>query len=457
MINLSPYELFEIVTGLSFLWVSAYLLSKNPTNFLSWTAFFFLASIGIVLVTDPILIHSRTFDEYVWWQKITSWPLFFSPVFFYHASVLASGTKSKLSKYLIIFGYFSAAVYFIMELHGGLILKESIMRYADYKRFDGFAAGSFMVPSVGTASVYAILGTLTFLKETKKSFYKFFFPALGGMIYFLTGILTIFSYYFFISWANIAFTVGISFGALFLAFSLVRFHLCSPAEKIFDRNFLYKTIGVVLIALLYILSFEISKLPMNFESLVLFISVLTLVFFTHSFYEWLITFINDLLFNPRKGLSVVNDEEVYQALKNYQTPEKIENSSLLRLNLVKNSTGKTPVDSLRLAIENAIDYFKPEKDANRRIKKNLKYYLLKMFVFDEAEEGQILWELGFEEYPVKIMSQERRYRTPLFETKSPSDYTYTSRNAFIALKKEAIHDVTWRISYLEKQAKKKFL
>ena len=75
----------------------------------------------------------------------------------------------------------------------------------------------------------------------------------------------------------------------------------------------------------------------------------------------------------------------------------------------------------------------------------------------EAEEGQILWELGFEEYPVRIMSKERNLRPSMFKIESPSDYYYTSRNAYLALKKEAIHDVTWRISYLEKLSKKKLI
>mgnify|MGYP001558126939 CR=1 FL=1 len=78
-----------------------------------------------------------------------------------------------------------------------------------------------------------------------------------------------------------------------------------------------------------------------------------------------------------------------------------------------------------------------------------------MLAFDEAEEGQILWELGFDEYPVKLMRLERRERPPKFRDFSPADYHYISRNAYLALKKEAIHDVAWRISYLEKLAKRK--
>ena len=81
---------------------------------------------------------------------------------------------------------------------------------------------------------------------------------------------------------------------------------------------------------------------------------------------------------------------------------------------------------------------------------NIKYQILKMSAIDEADEGQILWELGFDGYPFKIMQGENNTRKPIFKVESMSDYTATSRNAFIALKKEATHDLAWRLSYLEK-------
>jgi len=108
---------------------------------------------------------------------------------------------------------------------------------------------------------------------------------------------------------------------------------------------------------------------------------------------------------------------------------------------------------LRTEVEECIEYFKPTKDESKRTKTNLKYYLLKMLTYEDAEEGQILWELGFEDYPVAIMTRENRARGPIFKVSAPSDYYFTSRNAYLALKKEAIHDIAWRLSYLEKSQK----
>lgn len=409
------------------------------------------------MITDPILLETRSLQEYIKWQKITDWPLFFSSILYYHASVLTSEKRSKTANFLIIVGYCLAVLFYVTDIHGGLILQEKIIRWADYKRYDSFAAGKFLIPSVSVAFVYTIFGSFNFLKGIGLNFWKYFMPAMGGIVYFLTGVFVITSYYSKITQADFIFMLGLFIGAFLVLFSLIRFHLFSPSEKVFDKIFLYKTFGMIIIILLYISGFSISKLHMSFESLVLLIIILTLILFTHSFYDWLNTFINDLLYNPTAGFSVVNDEEIGIILKNYNSLDKLENSSLLRLKSIHNKINHSilPVDVLRNITKEAIEYFKPTEEPHRRTKQNLKYQLLRMVAFDQAEEGQILWELGFEEYPVKIMSQERRLRSPLFETKSPSDYTYTSRNAYLALKKEAIHDITWRISYLEKLAKKK--
>jgi len=164
-----------------------------------------------------------------------------------------------------------------------------------------------------------------------------------------------------------------------------------------------------------------------------------LVIASHPAYHWLITFSEGLVNRFSGGFSLVNDEEVYQAIRHYHQPEKLENSPLLRLSLVSQKlqehSAKTPVDALRQIIKETIEYFKPESDYQRRTKQNLKYHFLKMIAFDQAEEEQILWELGFEDYPVRIMFKEGRSRPPLFRPSSPSDYSYTFRNAFLALKR----------------------
>jgi len=101
----------------------------------------------------------------------------------------------------------------------------------------------------------------------------------------------------------------------------------------------------------------------------------------HPAYHWLITFSGDLVNRFSGRLSLVNDEEVYQAIRHYHQPEKLENSPLLRLSLVSQKLQerqpKHRLMPLRQIIKETIEYFKPEADTQCRTKQNLKHHLLK--------------------------------------------------------------------------------
>ena len=460
MITLTTYQILEIVFGLFIIWVSFYLISRNPNSTMSWVVFVYLYGFGFTTFLDTLLTSSRNLQEYIVWQKITDWSLFLTPVFYYHASLLVVNKNNSKNKYILIIGYILGVLLYITDIHGGIILREDVVRLTDFRRFDGFAPGILLVPATFFMCLYYFWGANNFFFRANTDLKKFKLPALGGMLYVMIGIISTASYYLVIPYANFIFMGGFILATLFFIFPMIKYHLFSPAEKnIFDQTFYYKTAIIFFIILSYLLVVYLSGIELGFNALVLAELLTILVLFSHSFYDWLSTFVNDLIYNPSRGFSIVNDEEVNNVMKHYNEHERLESSPLMRLNIVNNQIAKnkelTPVDALRSLVKESVEYFKPETEPTRRIKKNLKYQLLKMFVFDDAEEGQILWELGFEYYPVKIMSQERKYRSPLFEVLSPSDYVFTSRNAYLALKKEAIHDITWRISYLEKQSKKR--
>jgi len=92
----------------------------------------------------------------------------------------------------------------------------------------------------------------------------------------------------------------------------------------------------------------------------------------HPAYHWLITFSGDLINRFSGRLSLVNDEEVYQAIRHYHQPEKLENSPLLRLSLVpqklQERQPKHRLMPLRQIIKETIEYFKPEADTQCRTK-----------------------------------------------------------------------------------------
>jgi hypothetical protein len=128
-------------------------------------------------------------------------------------------------------------------------------------------------------------------------------------------------------------------------------------------------------------------------------------------------------------------------------------SPLLNLRLVRDRMGisreQTGVDALRAIIRQAIEWQKPE-DISRRTRAALKYKLLTMIAFGEAEESQILWELGFEGYSRRIWEDVApESRPPLYPVREKSEYYAVSRASYMRLKQEAIYDVAWRIWYLE--------
>lgn len=457
MLEINNIQYFEIFIGLLSFWIGVYVLSQDIRSTLSWIVFFFFLGMGIILYTDPLVANSPTFNIYYILQKITDWPLFFMPVFAFHISLLVSNFYRGHKRILTV-SYLLAAGFLIADIRGGLILQENIIRFDDYMRLDGFEPGILMIPYVSFA-VFNLIGSIIFFRKTIKAGYpKYIYPIIGSLILAITAISAGVAFYIKFDWFEAIFDVMLGTGILLYVYSVVRHHKFVTNERnIFDKSFLYRTFNIAIFVGIYGVILRVINGRMTFKGLLLFIIVLPLVMFSHTIYDWINTFINDLLYNPTSGFSVVNDEEVGGAIKNYNTPEKLENSPLLRLKAVnsKLKDQSAPVDGLRKTVEEAIEYFKPKEDPHRRTKRNLKYHLLKMLAFDQAEEGQILWELGFDEYPTRLMAGGADKRQPLFARFYPSDYTYISRNAYLALKKEAIHDITWRISYLEKLAKRK--
>lgn len=458
MITITPFQTIELIVGLFTFWVGTYQLSQNIKSYFSWLIFIFFLAIGYMVFSDPIIANTPDYRSYVHWQKLTDWPIFLLPAIYFHIAAYVNGLTKKLRPYLVS-AYLFVIFLFFADLRGGLILQEGIVRFDDFRRIDSFAAGVLMIPFV-IYCVVCFLAAIYYFNIARKAKQnnKYLYPIIGTMILTLAAVITGAAYYTDISATQAVFSISVFIGVLFnVYFILSYYQLVNNERNIFDRSFVYRTIILACVILLYLLSFIVGHGRIGFADLVYITSLVTLIIFSHSVYEWTNTFVNDLLFNPSSGLSVVTDEEVYQVVKNFNSSEKLDNNSLQRLKIVSKKIrngDETPIDALKETVKSSIDYFKPVEEKDRRIKKNLKYQILKMIAFDQSEEGQILWELGFDEYPVAIMTRENKDRKPMFQTKSPSDYFYTSRNAYLALKKEAIHDVTWRISYLEKLAKK---
>lgn len=467
MIHFNSFIIIEFILGLFLWWVAVYLFTQNPFNRINQLVFGILATISLYFSTDLLLFFLKETHQYAQLAnvlKIFSWSLYLPMALLYHASLsLLPTEKSPIwRKFSLYFIYIFALALIIIENTTNLIRDYASFTLPSFNGDLNQATGKFFwFLGVFILTILA-LTALNFWTLAQKqiahssAWYKFILPFWGIVLSILLSPIVLLGYYQILPYSPVIPIIDLLFIIAPLVYSIIRYKLfVDEIDIIFGKNFRYSTLAIGLVAVIYLLIALNTAAPSaSFSGLVLSFVLSYLVIASHPLYNWLSTFINDLIYNASTGFSVVNDEEVYQAVRNYNSPEKLENSPLLRLKALSLKGGKPSVDSLRRLVEEAINYFKPENDPNRRIKKNLKYQILKMIAYDQAEEGQILWELGFDEYPVAIMTRETRERKPLFKTESPSDYYYISRNAYLALRKEAIHDVTWRISYLEKLSKK---
>lgn len=472
MIHLSITVIIEFILGLFLWWTAIYLFTQNPFNrivqilsaLLATVSFYFSCDVffGAVLSTHQYSLNTVILRLFI--------PTLYLPsVLFYHASTFLVSAKTRSTWQLITLylAYFFAGLIVFLEIATNMIRNYPIFSSPSFggnlaeatgKYF--FLIGIFFIFII-SAIVIAFYKAMRSQPKYSSNWYKFLWPFWGSTLSALLGPVVLASYYQLIPHSVILPAIDFALLIIPLIYSMIRYSLfLDDAKVIFGRNFLYSTLAIFSILVIYFMIIAFTATPFaSISSMILPFCLAYLLIASHPLYDWIITFARDIIYRVPSGYSVVTDDEVLHLLKDINAPEKLEQSSLLRLNVVtlsvKNGHVETTIDALKTLAEKAIEYFKPEKNTDRRLKKNLKYQILKMIAFDEAEEGQILWELGFEDYPVKIMAQARSYREPMFKIESPSDYTYISRNAYLALKKEAIHDVTWRISYLEKRAKRK--
>lgn len=458
----------ELVAGFFLWWFAVYLINQNPRERFNQHLFVIFTSLSIYFVTDIFFVaadYLKQYEAISTLLKACTWTIYIPFACFYHLSYLLLKKKNILATIFLYLNYGLAFIAIYLEVGTNLLRNHALILSPDFNGSVTTATGKyfwivgiFMFFTVATA----LMNFLSLLKNEKKfsnNWWKYFWPCLALISNIILGPLILMSYYDMIPHSVILPAITFSLTALFTFIAVIKYRLFIEEPRIlFGKNFLYSTLAMIFIVGIF--SLLIIFQPLKITSVGnLFIPILLIYFFIASmpFYSWVNTFINDLIYNSSLGFSVVTDQEISVALKNYQTHEVLENNSLLRLNIVnkkiKEKEIETPVDALRIILKQAIEYFKPEESPHKRIKANLKYQLLRMITFNQAEEGQILWELGFMEYPTRIISREKIGREPLFFAESASDYSYTSRNAYLALKKEAIHDVTWRISYLEKLSK----
>jgi hypothetical protein len=464
-INNLPLSLYgELITGFLLWWFAIFLITHNPLDRIIQLSSIIFASFGFYFASDVFFSTAFLLEQYDTLEillKFSTWSIYFPYVCLFHISYLLLEKRKLFQTILLYLAYFLLFFIVYFETCTNLIRNYPAL---SSPKFDGdisSISGRYFWIMGLVLFFYIVITMINFMtqliknKKYSNDWWKYFWPLLAMVINLVIGPIIILGYYKIVPHSIALPITNLLLTALFFAISVIKYRLYIEEPKIiFSKKIIYTAFATIIIISILFKILTINSLPLN--SVYDLIVPLSLIYFITAvlpLYSWLNTFINDLLYNPSLGLSVVSDNEILDALKNFNNPSNLEINPLLRLKVISKEKQAMPVDTLRKILRESIEYFNPNENY-RRTKQNLKYQLLKMLAFDQSEEGQILWELGFEDYPVRIMASETKNRPPLFKTKSPSEYSYISRNAFLALKKEAIHDITWRISYLEKLRRK---
>lgn len=465
-------EIFLTVFGIEFIlglfsgWLGIYIFTRHLGEPILRLFGIFLISQGFLWISLPAYGFAEDLHTYYLVQRILDFPLFLLAPILFQITVLAQGKVSGKDKVAVLLIYAINGIFYIFDLFTQLVVNREVLRHEDfYKNFYFvFKQGPLLIPVLLTnAGFFAliIVKILSLARQRPKEDRIGYYLAIGTLLsYAVTALFFGIGYQSIIPYLTLAAEGSEFLGSVFLIFAIMKYGaFVGRSRPTLDKEFVYATIVMLSLLSVYAILFLIFGFPLTYRLLIFVVVAALTILLTHSLYDWIMTFIRDISYNLPSGLSVATDQEVARALRSYSRPEQLEDSQLIDLKIVqrklRSDHAKSPVDALRKIIEETIQYFKPIRPNHRRTRQNLKYHFLKMFAFDQAEEGQILWELGFEEYPTRILSQEDQGRKPKFITQSPADYTATSRNAFINLKQEAIHDVTWRISYLEKLSRRK--
>lgn len=312
----------------------------------------------------------------------------------------------------------------------------------------------FLIATFGSA-LMAMLVWISFLKHNHTNSTKYGVGLSATILNIVGGIFHVLVYYQIFGssllWVG---TVFLGSSSLLSIAAIIFWEMfVVEADLQFGKEFLISAVTIGVIVIVYWLIMLLLGGSSTFLAQLTMILLLFIVVSSHAFYDVLQSVGRNIVFEKTISIPYTTDEEVGEALRHYNNEHRLEHSSLLRLSVLK-YFNQDKVKALKRLIDESIEYFKPNENEVGRSRKNLKYEILKMIAFRQAKEGQIIWELGFEEYPLRIMGQENQLRKPRLPVQAPSDYSAISRNAYLALRQEAVHDLAWRINYLEKNTRK---
>jgi hypothetical protein len=471
MFNLNLFGLTEFAATIWLLWYGFYVFTRSPKSAFARTTLLVATLLAMLTFNLGILTVVESPEEYrigvrLLWLWAT-WP----PVLWFHGVSLIQVQELHVrhSRWLPVL-YALAALFTVVGLTTRWLFDyEQIVvttipgrPYSVLPQPLYLAFSVFVVGTTGGASLnlYHLRTRAPLVSVTRESLDYLLW---GSLLFTLGGAYNTLVFWWFRepwTWPAVG-EILVAIGLVPIAFQIWRYKALG-VEQVFVWDLLYCFFGILIITLVYVVAVfsvaAILSIPFSISLLILMLVVLCLVVITHLLYDWVMTLARGLIYTHLRQLfeeapPVAVIRSVEEAVQHYQRPHQLTASPLLNLRLVREKMGisreQTGVDALRAVIREAIEWQKPE-NIRRRTRAALKYKLLSMIAFDEAEEGQVLWELGFEEYSRKVGEDVApKSRPPLYPVREKSEYYAVSRASYMRLKQEAIYDVAWRIWYLE--------
>jgi len=464
------FNYFSIISGVELIlvwWVFIYFLGRYPFDkqirLVSFAIFILSQYFLMVFILQNIPV---IYPFYINLERCFTWTIMLSPLAWYFITydLLSKELKERQKTIFVSFCLISILFIYLTTFTNLIFNYKDI----DLSKASAITSSNPLIP-IGPLFwlfflIFLIMGYFIFYNLVKVYSEKTDLEEKKKFKYFLIGFSIVFfgGFFFSINWLNnnmsvIIATIGdvlVAVGSLVIAYAFIK--TSKPAAdstiSIFGRDFLLSSLFLLVVYIAFILGIIFSKVPYSLNLLILLTAVFLLIPIVFVTQDWMISYGRNIIYKRSFEFPKVKDEDINYVIRNFNKKENLEDSPLLGLKLVtkKIKEGKTPVDALCEFVDYSIESLSPKEI--KRSKPNLKYQILKMIAFDNAEEGQILWDLGFGEYPLEIAEKLEGER-PRFEINHPTDYQATSRNAFISLKKEAIHDLAWRISYLERHTK----
>jgi len=471
MFNWNVFGLMEFAATIWLLWYGFYVFTRSPKSAFARLAVPIMAILAMLTFNSGILTVVTSPEEYrigvrLLWLWAT-WP----PVLWFHGVSLIQVQELHIrySRWLPIL-YALAALFTVVGLTTRWLFDyEQIVAttipgrpYSVLPQPLYLAFSAFVVGTTGGAGLNLYrLRTRAPLVSLTREWLDFLVWA--SLFFTLGGAYDTLVFWWFRepwTWPALG-EILVAIGLVPIALQLWRYKTLG-VEQVFVWDLLYCFFAILIITLVYAAAVfsvtTILSIPFSISLLILMLVVLCLVVITHLLYDWVMTLARGLIYTHLRRLfeeapPATIIRAVEEAIQHYQRPQQLMASPLLNLRLVREKMGisreQTGVDALRAIIREAIEWQKPE-NVRRRTRAALKYKLLSMIAFDEAEEGQVLWELGFEEYSRKVGEDVApKSRPPLYPVREKSEYYAVSRASYMRLKQEAVYDVAWRIWYLE--------